>query len=171
LDIRKHLKLGTSAYIALAVACILLLIVIIGVPNKHNWEPGKTNFSVFYTSMGTALQAEINIKISENGEYEFIEYAGTALDNDRKVVRKHTGTLTNSEMEELFDYMINRVDFFKLRVNIYKDKVMDASYDYLEVTFDGSTHRIGGYAASLDKTFMKANRKLREINEKLIANK
>jgi hypothetical protein len=117
------------------------------------------------------VQGEINIKISENGEYEFIEYAGTANDSNRKVVRKYTANLTNSEMEELFNYMMNKVDFFKLRENISKNRVMDASYDYLEVKFNGSTHRIGGYAASLDKTFMKANKKLREINYKFMTNK
>jgi hypothetical protein len=163
LSIRKHIKLGASAYIALAVTGIILLIIIIGFPNKYNWETGKTNFSVFYSSIGTMVQGEINIKISENGEYEFIEYAGTANESNRKVIQKYSCNLTNSEMEELFNYMMNKVDFFKIKENISKDRVTDASYDYLEVEFNGNSHRIGGYAASLDKIFMVANKKLREI--------
>jgi hypothetical protein len=162
---RKHIKLGTITYVALAVIGIILLLIVVAFPNKYKWETGKTNFSVAYSSIGTMVQGEINIKISENGKYEFIEYAGTATDSNRKVVRKHSGNLTDNEMEELFNYMMNKVDFFKLRENISKAGVTDASYDYLEVKFNGDSHRIGGYAASLDKTFMKANEKLREINE------
>jgi hypothetical protein len=165
LSIRKYIKLGTKTYVALAVTGIVLLVLIIGVPSKYNWETGKTNFSVSYSSIGTMVQGEINIKISEDSKYEFIQYAGTAADSNRKVVRKHSGNLTDNEMEELFNYMMNKVDFFKLRESISKAGVTDASYDYIEVKFNGESHRIGGYAASLDKTFMKANKKLREINE------
>lgn len=47
-------------------------------------------------------------------------------------------------MDELFNYMMNKVDFFKLRENISNGGVTDASYDYLEVKFNGDSHRIGG---------------------------
>lgn len=170
MKIRKYLKIGRSTYIMLGVTVFIILIFMFKFYNRYKWEPGKTKFSVFYSSVGTMVQGEINIKVSENGDYEFIEYSRIKQSSDRNVMRKYTGKLTNNEMKELFNYMMNSVNFFKLEEKLDQDNVTDSSFDYLEVNFDGNIHRIGGYAASSDRTFINAYKKLHEINEKFIKN-
>ena len=106
------------------------------------------NFSLRYTVRGSMFPVNECFRITADGKCYF--------SNDGKTIpfiseKEHSDLLkyqlSEKELNQLIDSLINKNDFFSLPVECDEMAWMDANTTYLTISYKGKVHTIGGYAS------------------------
>lgn len=137
-------------------------------PSKQRvqWQDGATSFVINYHSSGTMLPIETTIKISREEGLQYKEYDFY----EKKTLEEFSRKLSETELKEIFEYIINDNYFFVLPSNLSTDDlVTDGYYSSLKVTLNGKEHGTGGYVPE-NKYYSDIVDKVFELKEKLSIN-
>ncbi len=124
------------------IVIAILALVIVGISKfydrKYEYINGETKFSVNYFYSNPAKKGdEATINITEEGNYNFL-----LVDKKNNKLNEKSGKFTNTEMEEIFNYLMNDLKIYKVKSEV--NDYIDADYFSLEVNKDGNKYNIKG---------------------------
>ena len=163
----KKILVGISILIVL-ILIIVLVIFLLNKKDSEEKEEKKTpksytisySYSGGFTTYAGSLKKIISIDQDGNGKIE--------LDIEDSLVEPLTFKVNKEDVKELMDFLVDN-KFCDLKEDLSVNDVLDAGSSYMEVKSDTCEHRVGGYAASLNKDFDKFSKKFWKLvdNEKV----
>lgn len=108
----------------------------------------NSGFSLSYEDRGSELPVRVTVRLGSDGAYERMVFRG-ASGGIPSGADHVAGIIPAPELRAIIDALVGKYDFFGMpgKGDESRPVRMDMSTEYLTVTWNGRTHKVGGYDA------------------------